>query len=294
MLYRHYNFELPEHEPQTKSLPEFEPLYITHARYNESWKSILHSHPYTEIFYVLNGRGQFHIEGAVYPVKNNDLIIINPNRLHTEYSDTAAGHLLEYVVIGINGVSFQSKSEKPSGVPLYNLSECRGEASFLLKTILQEFRRKKDNYLFVCRSLLHTLLLLIIRNTKSMFVSSLGIKANRECLFIEQYIDEHFSEDITLDFLSSLTYMDKYYMVHLFKKHTGDSPIRFLIKRRIAEAKYLLKTTNYSAAKIAQLIGFSSQSYFSQAFFREVGMSPIQYRKNGADSASLPDKNSSK
>ncbi len=277
MLYRHYNFEFPENGFGSKERPDAQPLYITHARYNQSWKSILHAHPYTEIFYVLSGSGQFHIEGTVYPVQPNDLVIINPNRMHTEFSDGEP--LLEYIVIGISGISFQSQAPQAGEDPLYSLSGRRSETVFLLKTILKELQRKEENHARICYLLLDALLLLINRHTKFEFVPPSDHNSNRECLFIAQYIDEHFSEDITLDSLSSLTYMDKYYMVHLFKKYTGESPIHFLIQRRIAEAKYLLETSNYSAAKIAQLIGFSSQSYFSQAFLRETGMTPTQYRK---------------
>ena len=73
--------------------------------------------------------------------------------------------------------------------------------------------------------------------------------------------------------------MNKYYIVHAFKKYKGVSPINYLINIRISEAKHLLQTTNYSVSKIAQSIGFSSQSYFSQVFRKELEMTPLQYRK---------------
>ena len=71
-------------------------------------------------------------------------------------------------------------------------------------------------------------------------------------------------EDITLQTLSDLTYLNKYYLVHAFKNYKGVSPINYLINRRLVEAKHLLATTNYPISKIAASIGFSSQSYFSQ------------------------------
>ena len=74
--------------------------------------------------------------------------------------------------------------------------------------------------------------------------------------------------------------MNKYYLVHAFKEYKGMSPINYLIDRRIQEAQYLLETSNYSIAKIAQAVGFSSQSYFSQVFRKEKGVSPNQYRKS--------------
>lgn len=73
--------------------------------------------------------------------------------------------------------------------------------------------------------------------------------------------------------------MNKYYLAHAFTKHTGVSPINYLIKKRIEEAKNLLSATDYSVAQIALSVGFSSHAYFAQVFKKEVGMSPISYRK---------------
>jgi len=275
-LYQHYKFELPENDCKKIERLEIQPLYITRARYNESWKSVLHSHPFTEIFYILDGYGKFNLDGHVFSVKSDDLIIIKPNQMHTEFNDSEKP--MEYMVLGVNNLSFQSSLTENKQENLFHFTDCGSGIRFCLEMIFRELRSKKECYLPICANFLDALLLLITQNTNTSFDVASTSKANRECLFLEQYINEHFSEDITLDTLSQLTYMDKYYLGHIFKKHTGDSPIHYLNKRRIAEAKYLLETTNYSAAKIAQYIGFSSQSYFSQAFFKEVGMTPIQYR----------------
>ena len=73
--------------------------------------------------------------------------------------------------------------------------------------------------------------------------------------------------------------MNKYYMVHAFKKYKGLSPINYLINRRLDEARHLLETTDYPVSKIALASGFSSQSYFSQVFRKELNMTPGEYRK---------------
>ena len=55
--------------------------------------------------------------------------------------------------------------------------------------------------------------------------------------------------------------------------------MRYLIQRRISEAKFLLETTSYSMNDISAIIGFSNQNYFTFAFKREIGCSPSTYRK---------------
>ena len=58
-------------------------LYITSSSYEGNWPSYLHSHNFTELFYVCSGSGSFLIEDQSYPIKKDDLIIVNPNVSHT-------------------------------------------------------------------------------------------------------------------------------------------------------------------------------------------------------------------
>src|SRR5699024_3394180 len=86
-------------------------------------------------------------------------------------------------------------------------------------------------------------------------------------------------ESITLDQLAELAHINKYYLVHAFRKAYGTSPINYLISRRIQESRFLLTNSNHSLSQIARILGFSSLSYFSQSFHRTEGVSPMEYRK---------------
>ena len=162
----------------------------------------------------------------------------------------------------------------------HNFKNCKEEILYYLQKLLTEVKDKEENYEIICHNLLECLVYFLTRKTKDSLSFESAKKTIRECRFIEQYLMEHFSEDITLETLSKITYMNKYYLVHAFKEYKGMSPINYLIDRRIQEAQYLLETSNYSIAKIAQAVGFSSQSYFSQVFRKEKGVSPNQYRKS--------------
>lgn len=254
-------------------------LYITQALYDANWKSVMHAHHFSEIFYVVSGKGHFIVENEKIAVKADDLITINPNVSHTEFGDGITN--LEYIVLGIEDLQFQlAESGIQYTYSKHNFKGCKDEIMYYLQKLLAEVRDKEDNYEAICRNLLECLVLFLTRKTKDSLSFKPVKKTIRECRFIEQYLEEHFSEDITLQTLSDLTYMNKYYLVHAFKEYKGMSPISYLIERRIMEAQYLLETSNYSIAKIAQAVGFSSQSYFAQVFRKEKGISPNQYRKN--------------
>lgn len=277
MPYQRYDFNPTEMNAKSLDDIDIQPLYITRARYDKQWQSMLHTHSFTEFFYIIAGQGRFLIEGISWRVKSDDLIVINPNVMHTEFNDGEED--LEYIALGIDGLFFQTEDGRNSPCSLYNLKNYRTDLLFYMKTIIQELHQRNSGYQEICQHLINTFMLFILRYTKVNITAATSDRTSRECKFIEQYLDEHFSENITLETLSNLTYMNKYYIVHAFKKYKGISPISYLINRRIAEAKRLLETTNYSVSKVAQSIGFSSQSYFSQVFRKELGLTPLQYRK---------------
>ena len=101
----------------------------------------------------------------------------------------------------------------------------------------------------------------------------------KECAQIKEYLDTNYAEHITLETLTSLTHMNKYYMAHSFTKFTGMSPIQYLNRRRLETACQLLRDTDYSVSDISSQTGFSSQSYFTQIFRKFYGITPIKYRQ---------------
>ena len=75
------------------------------------------------------------------------------------------------------------------------------------------------------------------------------------------------AEHITLDTLTGLTHMNKYYMVHSFTKYAGLSPIQYLNQTRLKRAQHLLKKYQlFDFLILRPPPDFSSQSYFTQIF----------------------------
>lgn len=262
-------------------------LYVSTSKYEGDWQSILHSHPFSELFYVINGQGAFLAEGSEFPVKQNDMVIINPHVQHTEKS--LPGAPLNYIVLGIEGLSFSfgrlataraGVSSQPTPDTVYKHNMSKTNVYSYLNSMLEEITEQQEDYEAVCQNLLEVLLICILRSGSLSVVPDNSRLLNRECTQIKNYLDANYSEDITLDTLAALTHMNKYYLAHTFTKYMGLSPINYLLQKRIQEGKSLLESTSYSIAQISDLLGFSSQSYFSQAFRKATGMTPMQYRKH--------------
>lgn len=80
--------------------------------------------------------------------------------------------------------------------------------------------------------------------------------------------------------LAEISHLNKYYLVHAFTRYFGCSPISYLCEVRIKASRELLASTDYSITEVAQLSGFSSQSYFAQCFQKYCRMTASAYRKS--------------
>lgn len=100
----------------------------------------------------------------------------------------------------------------------------------------------------------------------------------QEVEFICNYMNEHYSEKITLNSIADSVGFSKYYISRLFKQHTGVTIIDYLIKVRLDKAKELLKTGEYSIKQISFMVGYSEPNYFTWSFKKYLGISPIKYR----------------
>ena len=146
-------------------------LYVSTSKYEGDWQSLLHSHPFSELFYVVNGQGTFIAEDTEFPVKKNDMVIINPHVRHTEKS--LPGAPLDYIVLGIEGLSFAfekiaaarsgESAQAPSGtVSKYNVSKTN--VCTCLNLMLEEVSRQEEDYETVCQNLLEVLLISMLRS----------------------------------------------------------------------------------------------------------------------------------
>lgn len=253
-------------------------LNVASAKYGGDWHSVPHTHNHLELFYIVGGKGQFLIQDQMFPVDVNKLVIINPNILHTEVSLNAQP--LEYIVLGISGIELATSENSNDQFCILDPFESV-EISSCLRNILREMELKNTGYEDICQAYMEILIIRLMRNTAlTVQVEPQVTSGNRQCAAIKRYIDLHFKEPLTLEQLSEEAHMNKYYLSHAFKREYGVSPINYLISRRIDESKYLLAETDLSMSQIAQLLGFSSLSYFSQVFRKAHGSSPMEFRQN--------------
>ncbi len=95
-----------------------------------------------------------------------------------------------------------------------------------------------------------------------------------------QFLQENFTEDISLEQIAAQSCMSPYHFNRVFKRFTSISPYQYLLNYRLQHAAHLLKDTKESIAAVGYLSGFNSPDHFSYAFKACNQLSPVAFRKN--------------
>ena len=106
-------------------------------------------------------------------------------------------------------------------------------------------------------------------------------KLSREIESSCSYMDRHLEEELSLASLAAYSGYAEYYFSRKFKRETGLTPAEYLRKKRLEKAAMLLRATELDVQQIAMRLQFCSQSYFTDSFRKQFGVSPSKYRKEG-------------
>ena len=93
-----------------------------------------------------------------------------------------------------------------------------------------------------------------------------------------EYINEHLSENVSLDAISAELGISQYYLCRLFKQSIGITPHAYLIQQRVERSKQLLKAKEGRILDIAIACGFANPSHFARCFRRQIGISPKEFQ----------------
>lgn len=152
----------------------------------------------------------------------------------------------------------------------------------LVLKIIKQLSVQPDR-LWSCRARAHLFVLM----QQTQFLCEQFMK-NGDChnpLIVEvlAFIDRELGNTITIKRLCNEFHTNHNSLCRIFKAEVGRSITTYIIDRRIELAKYSLAFTELTVDEIAQVNGFSEQTYFTKVFKNKVGVSPLKYRKESRE-----------
>ena len=94
----------------------------------------------------------------------------------------------------------------------------------------------------------------------------------------QEYMEAHSTEKFSLREMAGTLFVNGSYLLRVFKRHTGMTPLSYHHQVRCRKAKELLVQTNMSISEIGEAAGFVSSSHFSHIFRKTEGCTPSEYR----------------
>ncbi|UAK16413.1 helix-turn-helix domain-containing protein [Sporolactobacillus terrae] len=258
-------------------------LWISGKVYNPKDTVNKHKHNFYQLQLLLNGRATTIIDKKTYHLFPNEICIIKKNKTH-EFSFTR-----ESVVVDIKFIidsSLAHMLNKYLTKDVYQL-----ESGDELKYLLTEARSLDENSpdcaisLMALDSYLKYFILRFIKNMKkqentkrklSFELREKVLSTNKKFTILD-YMQKHYSQPITLNYLSNKFSYSKNYIIKLFKDNLNLTPIQALQIIRIEQAKSFLEYTHDSIELIANKVGMEA-TYFTKLFTRYEKVSPRKYR----------------
>ena len=269
---------------------DFNPTVFYVSKYKMVTEGTYHDHDFTELAYILSGKGKYLVDNKEYDVEAGDLIICNPGVKHQHIITNPKEPTIEFIA-GFH--DFHFKNMQPNSIELkdgscilHTTSELKQEIAKHCYAMIAEKEACHVGKYFMLKTHLMQMLLLVVRE-----IVEVEHTIQKGCNFesynksyavnrIINYLNENYEHKISLEQIAHNMYLSPVYISKIFKEETGESPINYLIKIRLEKAKdILLNEDGGSIKNIANRVGYDDVYHFSKLFKKYYGISPLYYKK---------------
>lgn len=262
---------------------------VFHYRDTHIQEVALHHHDFYEIYFFLSGNVSYNIESRSFRLTPGDVLLISPNELHQPIF-APENQNYERIVLWINKgflerfdlpgqeVSRCFDTEHPLHTNLIRLDGVSRElVGYLLQQLLNEQSAEEfatELYSMACLAQI----LVMLNRLAERAGERAEPKANTDSVVyrVLGYINEHYNEDLSLDFLANKFFISKYHLSREFNRLVGTSVYRYIIQKRLVMAKQMMSAGTPSST-VYQHCGFGDYSNFYRAFKAEYQISPKEF-----------------
>ncbi len=245
----------------------------------------VHYHYDHEIIYISDGECETTVNGKSYLAKKGDVVLICNLENH-------ATHIIrkpyERYIITVSPLALNNALSDDRLCAMFKqrtegFCHCLDMSHTDIHSLFERMYAEKQNPDAFSDELavmyLRQIMISLYRNHNRNFPTELG-KTHSAVLAAQRYMEKNFAEDIRIEELAKMSFMDKYYFSHAFKEFSGKSPKAYLTGVRLANAIKLISATGMSVSEVCEKSGFSDINNFIRLFKNTFGTTPSRYNKN--------------
>jgi YesN/AraC family two-component response regulator len=258
-------------------------ISATHGYTEKALNNEFHLHSRYEIYFFIQGNVNYFVEQSCYKLHKGNLLIFNSQEIHRAVNLTDTPYeritihfepqlIRQFCTDQTNLLScFENRKAGANNITLLDVSKLNYFMSTAMQLIHYMDRNTFGSDLLPLTYLIQ--LLVMVNESFSDKKQTMTSIISSKIIPILQYIDSHVTEGLSLDYLSKVLSIDKYYLSHLFKQNTGITIYQYILMKRIVLAKQLL-LEGVSVTETCQLAGFNDYSNFIRTFKKATGISP--------------------
>ncbi len=251
--------------------PEKRAFYYNSTALTRTNKSVKHYHSLFEIYYLEEGECNYLIEGKLFEMHSGDVVFIPKNTIHkTSYNDMYSRCLINCSGDYLEGAEIEEAF-------VWRNEKYRAEIHGIFKRIEKEYLHADRFSDGIIAGHMQRLLSVVYRH-KNEYENT-----RQQNKYIEQmleYIENNYTAEITLAFLSDRFGVSAEHLSRSFKKETGLGFNEYLSLLRLKKAESILKSSEASVAEVAFSCGFNDSNYFCEKFKSVYGISPLKFKKS--------------
>ncbi len=265
-----------------------------------------HSHDFTEVVFIVKGRGVQVIEEQEYPVSAGDVFVLQGNQKHffkdpkgieiinIMYHEDKKAKIVSEIIRQLPGykalfiLESQYRATHHFKNKLHLDRSNIAKLEMVLNVMLSEQEHKKDGFKKIISNRLEELIIILSRHYSSLDATE--AKSLIRIGKVIDYLEENYSNKIYLDEMAELSFMSTRNFQRIFKKAVGSSPTSYLQEIRLQKARKLLRESNTSVTNIAIETGFGDSNYLIKCFKKSTGVTPVQFRMRYASVSQVKQK----
>ena len=214
---------------------------------------------------ILSGEAEYGFSAKTHIAKAGDIVFLNKKEAYS--LRVISEEPWEHIVIAFHGENMEYLP-----VQVFHKTAHFNRFAELFRDALQTWLGCGAAYKIKAKAIITKILYeLTVESLDHLFGDNATLKK------VTDYMDEHYSQKITVDELAALSGYSVSHFTREFRNSYGISPIQYLNHIRITHAKNLLRAEQYTITQIARECGFSNVYYFSAYFKKVTGLSPKEY-----------------